>query len=106
MKRANRLSTHTIKPLFDYILVKPLEREEVTPSGIVLPDTAKEKPQIGEVVAVGPGAFNDQGKRLPIDDNIKVGRKVVYKKWGGNDFKIGQEECLLLEQKDIMAIVK
>ena len=92
-----------IKPLFDYVLVKPLEKEDVTPSGIVLPVTAKEKPQVGQVMAVGPGALNDNGKTLPM--LIKVGRKVLYKKWGGNEIKVGSEEWLLIEQKDIMAIV-
>ncbi len=93
-----------IKPLFDYVLVRPLEEEEVTPSGIVIPDTAKEKPQVGEVMAVGPGALNDAGKQLPM--MVKVGQKVIYKKWGGNEVKVGQEEWLLIEQKDIMAVVE
>jgi len=93
-----------IKPLFDYVLVKPLQQEEVTPAGIVLPDTAKEKPQVGQVMAVGPGALNDQGKILPM--LIKVGQKVLYKKWGGNEVKVGSEEWLLIEQKDIMAVVE
>jgi len=94
---------HNIKPLFDYVLVKPLEKEDVTPSGIVLPDTAKEKPQVGQVMAVGPGGLNDQGKTLPI--LIKVGQKVLYKKWGGNEVKVNSEEWLLIEQKDIMALI-
>ena len=93
-----------IKPLFDYVLVRPLEEEEVTPSGIVIPDTAKEKPQIGEVKAVGPGALSEEGKQLPM--MVKVGQKVIYKKWGGNEVKVGQEEWLLIEQKDIMAVVE
>lgn len=92
-----------IKPLFDYVLVKPLQEEQTTPSGIVLPDTAKEKPQVGQVMAVGPGAMNDEGKILPM--HVKVGQKVLYKKWGGNEVKVGTEEWLLIEQKDIMAIV-
>ena len=99
-----KLNASKIKPLFDYVLVKPLEQEEVTPSGIVIPDTAKEKPQVGEVMAVGPGALNDEGKQLPM--MVKVGQKVIYKKWGGNEVKVGQEEWLLIEQKDIMAIVE
>ena len=99
-----KLKGSKIKPLFDYVLVKPLEEEEVTPSGIVIPDTAKEKPQVGEVMAVGPGALNDEGKQLPM--MVKVGQKVIYKKWGGNEVKVGQEEWLLIEQKDIMAIVE
>ncbi|GAB4218826.1 MAG: co-chaperone GroES [Candidatus Microgenomates bacterium] len=101
-----------IKPLFDYVLVKPLEAETKTPSGIVLPDTAKEKPQIGEVMAVGPGE-NDcgdncccgEGEKKSAKIVVKVGDKVLYKKWGGNEVKVGMEEWLLIEQKDIMAIV-
>jgi chaperonin GroES len=93
-----------IQPLFDYVLVRPLEQETKTPSGIVLPDTAKEKPQIGEVMAVGPGAFDDDGETLPMV--VKVGQKVLYKKWGGNEVKVGTEEWLLIEQKDIMAVVE
>jgi len=93
-----------IRPLFDYVLVRPIEEETKTPSGIVLPDTAKEKPQVGEVMAVGPGALNDEGKTLPM--MVKVGQKVLYKKWGGNEIKVGTEEWLLIEQKDIMAVVE
>lgn len=93
-----------IKPLFDYVLVKPLQGEEKTPSGIVLPDSAKEKPQMGEIMAVGPGATNPEGKMLPIV--VKKGQKVLYKKWGGNEVKVGTEEWLLIEQKDVMAIVE
>jgi len=93
-----------IKPLFDYVLVKPLVQEEVLPSGIVLPDTAKEKPQVGEVMAVGSGGLTDEGKTLPII--VKKGQKVIYKKWGGNEIKVGNEEWLLIEQKDVMAVVE
>lgn len=96
--------TYKIKPLFDYILIKPLQQEDRTPSGIVLPDSAKEKPQIGEVMAVGPGAHNEDGKLMPIF--VKVGQKVMYKKWGGNEVKVNTEEWLLVEQKDIMAVVE
>ncbi len=96
-------SKTNIKPMFDYVLIKSLEKEDVTPSGILLPDTAKEKPQIGEVMAVGPGAVNDQGKTLPM--HFKTGQKVLYKKWGGNEVKVGHEEWLLIEQKDVMAVV-
>lgn len=92
-----------IKPLFDYVLVKPLKQEEVTPSGIVLPDTVKEKPQVGEVMAVGPGWHNNDGKVFPLV--VKVGQRVLYKKWGGNEVKVGNEEWLLIEQKDVMAVV-
>lgn len=100
---AKSTASFNIKPLFDYVLVKPLQEEQTTPSGIVLPDTAKEKPQVGEVMAVGPGVTNDEGKVLPM--YVKVGQKVLYKKWGGNEVKVGTEEWLLIEQKDIMAIV-
>ncbi len=94
----------SVRPLFDYVLIKPLAQEEVTPSGIVLPDTAKEKPQVGEIMAVGPGTINDQGKALPM--MVKAGQKVLYKKWGGNEVKMGTEEWLLIEQKDVMAVVE
>lgn len=100
-----------IKPLFDYVLVRPLEGESKTASGIVLPDSAKEKPQIGEIMAVGPG--NDCCGGDCCDDDkkncggmvVKVGQKVLYKKWGGNEVKVGMEEWLLIEQKDVMAVV-
>jgi len=101
-----------IKPLFDYVLVKPVKSEEVLPSGIVLPDSAKEKPQVGEIMAVGPGA-DCCGSNCCSDDKkkcegmvVKVGQKVLYKKWGGNEVKVGHEEWLLIEQKDVMAIVE
>ncbi len=97
-------SATNITPLFDYVLIKPLAQEEKTPSGIVLPDSAKEKPQIGEVMAVGPGSTNNEGKLIPMV--VKVGQKVLYKKWGGNEIKVGFEEWLLIEQKDVMAVVK
>lgn len=99
-----KMSASKIKPLFDYVLIKPLEQEEVTPSGIVIPDTAKEKPQIGEVMAVGPGRIGKDGK--PIKPQVKVGQKVVYKKWGGDEIKIGTEEWLLIKEEDIMAVVE
>lgn len=93
-----------IKPLFDNVLIKPLEAETKTASGILLPDSAKEKPQMGEVMAIGPGSFNDKGKKIPMI--VKVGDKVMYKKWGGNEVKIMGEEWLLVEQKDILAIME
>lgn len=103
-------TTGNIKPLFDYVLIKPLEAETKTPSGIVLPDTAKEKPQVGEIMAVGPGRACcgdccDEEKCGSDKMVVKVGDKVLYKKWGGNEVKVGTEEWLLIEQKDIMAIV-
>ena len=96
--------TNNLVPLFDNVLVKPLEAESKTPSGIVLPDSAKEKPQIGEIMAVGPGSTDDKGKKIPMV--VKVGQKVMYKKWGGNEVKVRGEEWMLVEQKDILAIVK
>jgi chaperonin GroES len=102
-KNTVKTSKMDIKPLFDNVLVKPLEAEEVTASGIILPDTAKEKPQIGIVMAVGTGHVTPEGKTLPMV--VKVGQKVMYKKWGGNEVKVGTEEWILVEQKDILAIV-
>jgi len=99
-----KTSGQKIKPLFDYVLIKPLVAESKTPSGIVLPDSAKEKPQIGEVMAVGTGAHSPEGKLIPMV--VKVGEKVMYKKWGGNEIKVNMEEWLLVEQKDVMAIVE
>ncbi|MEK7166193.1 MAG: co-chaperone GroES [Patescibacteria group bacterium] len=98
------VSATKIKPLFDNVLIKPLEAEEKTASGILLPETAKEKPQIGQIMAVGPGTTNDKGKSVKMQ--VKTGQKVMYKKWGGNEIKVGMEEWLLVEQKDILAIVE
>lgn len=101
-----------IKPLFDYVLIKPVKSEEVLPSGIVLPDSVKEKPQVGEIMAIGPGndccgddCCGDEKKKCEAMV-VKVGQKVLYKKWGGNEVKVGREEWLLIEQKDVMAIVE
>ncbi len=93
-----------IKPLFDYVLIRPLEEEQKTASGIVLPDTAKEKPQMGEVMAVGAGASDDSGKKTKMV--VKKGDQVLYKKWAGNEIKVGNEEWLLVEQKDVMAVIE
>lgn len=93
-----------IHPLFDNVLIKPLQQEETLPSGIVLPDTAKEKPQVGQVMAVGPGGNDDKGN--PIKMVVKVGQKVMYKKWGGNEVKVNGEEWMIVEQKDILALVE
>jgi len=92
-----------IKPLFDNVLIKPLEAETKTQSGIILPDSAKEKPQIGLIMAIGPGIVNEAGKLIKMA--VAVGQKVMYKKWGGNEAKVGTEEWLLVEQKDILAVV-
>lgn len=99
-----KAKSNKIKPLFDNVLIKPLEVEEKTASGIILPDSAKEKPQIGEVMAVGSGGTTDDGKTIPMV--VKVGQKVMYKKWGGSEVKVDGEEWLLVEQKDILAIVE
>lgn len=96
-------SKQKIQPLFDYVLIKPVKQDEVTASGIVLPDTVKEKPQIGEVMAVGTGFGSDDGRENKMI--LKVGQKVLFKKWGGNEVKVGSEEWMLIEQKDVMAIV-
>ena len=93
-----------IKPLEDRILVKALEAEQTTASGLVIPDTAKEKPQEGEVVAVGPGRWNEDGdERIPLD--VAVGDKVIYSKYGGTEVKYGGEEFLILSARDILAKV-
>ena len=92
-----------LKPLGDRLVVKPTPREEMTKSGIVLPDTAKEKPQEGEILAVGPGAFDSEGKRTAMD--VKVGQKVLYGKYSGTEFKLDDDELLIVSQKDILAVV-
>lgn len=92
-----------LKPLGDRLVVKPLEEDEVTPSGIVLPETAKEKPQKGEVLAVGPGARDDDGKRIEMD--VSVGDKVLFAKYGGTEIKIDTEKLLILRESDILAIL-
>jgi chaperonin GroES len=92
-----------LQPLGDRVVVKPTPREEMTKSGIVLPDTAKEKPQEGMIVATGPGRILDDGKREPMD--VKVGQKVLYGKYAGTEFKIDDEELLIVSQKDILAVV-
>lgn len=93
-----------IQPLFDNVLIKPLAAEEKTASGIVLPDSAKEKPQIGQVMAVGNGSVDDKGVKVKMA--VQVGQKVMYKKWGGNEVKVSGEEWMIVEQKDILAIVE
>jgi chaperonin GroES len=92
-----------LRPLGDRVVIEPTPREDMTKSGIVLPDTAKEKPQEGTVLAVGPGAFDNDGKRVPID--VKAGDKVLYAKYAGTEFKVEGDELLIVSQKDILAIV-
>jgi len=93
----------SIKPLEDRIVVKSLEAEQTTASGLVIPDTAKEKPQEGEVLAVGPGRIDDKGNRVPLD--IKEGDRVIYSKYGGTEIKHGGEEYLILSARDVLAVV-
>jgi chaperonin GroES len=94
----------SIKPLEDRIVVKTLEAEQTTASGLVIPDSAKEKPQEGEVLAVGPGRIDDNGNRVPLD--VAVGDKVIYSKYGGTEVKYSGEEYLILSARDILAIVE
>ena len=103
LAKATAIATK-LRPLGDRVVIKPSEREEMTKSGIVLPDTAKEKPQEGKVIAVGPGKFLDDGKRESID--VKTGDKVLYAKYAGTEFKLDGEELLIVSQKDILAIVE
>jgi chaperonin GroES len=93
----------SIKPLEDRIVVKPLDAEQTTASGLVIPDTAKEKPQEGEVLAVGPGRYED-GNRVPVD--VHVGDKVVYSKYGGTEVKFDGEEYLILSARDVLAVIE
>jgi len=92
-----------LKPLGDRVVIRPMAREEVTRSGIVLPDTAKEKPQRGEVVAVGPGRHDEDGERIPMD--VKEGDQVLFAKYAGTEFKLEDEELLILSEKDILAVI-
>ncbi len=97
-------SATKLKPLGDRVVIQPSEREEMTKSGIVLPDTAKEKPQEGKILSVGPGRINDDGKREPMD--VKKGDKVLYAKYAGTEFKVEGEDLLIVSSKDILAIVE
>jgi chaperonin GroES len=94
----------TIKPLEDRILVEPLEAETTTASGLVIPDTAKEKPQEGKVVAAGPGRIDDKGNRVPMD--VKVGDVVIFSKYGGTEVRYNATDYLLLNARDILAVVE
>ena len=103
MAKATASSTK-LRPLGDRVVIKPSAREEMTKSGIVLPDTAKEKPQEGTILAAGPGRILDDGKRESMD--VKPGDKVLYAKYAGTEFKIEGDELLIVSQKDILAIVE
>jgi chaperonin GroES len=93
----------SIKPLEDRIVVRPMAAEQVTASGLVIPDTAQEKPQEAEVVAVGPGRVDDKGNRIPVD--VSIGDKVIFSKYGGTELKYGGEEFLVLSARDVLAII-
>ena len=92
-----------LKPLGDRVVIRPLEKEEVSKSGLVIPDTAKEKPQEGEVMAIGSGRVLENGTRLPME--LKVGQKVLYAKYAGTEYKHEDEEWLVLREADVLAIV-
>ncbi len=94
----------SLKPLGDRLVVEPIEQEEVTAGGIVLPETAKEKPQQGKVLAAGPGARDEDGKRIPLD--VKVGDKVLYAKYAGTEFKLDGKKLLILRESDLLAIIE
>jgi chaperonin GroES len=93
----------SIKPLEDRLVIKVVEAEQTTASGLVIPDTAKEKPQEGEVLAVGPGRIDDSGNRVPLD--VSVGDKVIFSKYGGTEVKYGGEELLILSARDVLAVI-
>jgi chaperonin GroES len=101
---ATATTATNLRPLGDRVVVKPTAREEMTKTGIVLPDTAKEKPQEGTILAVGPGRTLDDGKREPLD--VKAGQKVLYARYAGTEFKIDGDEYLIVSQKDILAVVE
>ncbi|HEX7590810.1 MAG TPA: co-chaperone GroES [Candidatus Limnocylindrales bacterium] len=98
------MSSKKLKPLGDRVVIQPTPREEVTKSGILLPDTAKEKPQEGTILAAGPGKILEDGKREAMD--VKEGDRVLYSKYAGTEFKVDGEELLIVSQKDILAIVE
>ncbi len=91
----------TIEPLGDRVVIRPIPREEVSKGGIVLPDTAKEKPQEGEVIAVGPGKLTEDGKRIAME--VKKGDRVIYSKYAGTEFKLDDEELVIMRESDILA---
>jgi len=93
-----------LKPLGDRIVVEPAEREDRTASGIILPETAKEKPQEGEVLAVGPGRRDEDGKRVPMD--VKKGDRVLYAKYSGTEVKVDDKKLLIMKESDVLALVK
>jgi chaperonin GroES len=102
---ATKVASETrLKPLGDRLVVKPSAREEMTKSGIVLPDTVKERPQEGTILAVGPGRTLDDGSREPIE--VAVGQKILFQKYAGTEFKLDEEDLLILSQKDVLAVIQ
>ena len=93
-----------IRPLQDRVIVKRIEEEEKTKGGIIIPDTAKEKPQEGEVIAVGPGARDESGKLVPLD--LKAGDRILFGKWSGTEVKIDGEELLIMKESDVMGVIE
>ena len=93
-----------IRPLADRVVIKRIEEEEVKKGGIIIPDTAKEKPQKGEVIAVGPGRLDEKGNRMPME--VKVGDKVLFSKYAGTEVKIGDEEYLVMREDDILCVLE
>ena len=98
------MAQFNLRPLGDRVWIEPVERDEVTPSGIVLPETAKERPQEGKVLAVGPGTRNEKGERIPMD--VKVGDKVLFAKYAGTEVKQDSTKYLIMRENDILAIVQ
>jgi chaperonin GroES len=104
MAKTNGTATATkLQPLGDRVVVKPTAREEMTKSGIVLPDTAKEKPQRGSIIAAGQGRRDEDGKRVPMD--VNVGDEILFAKYAGTEFKLEDEDLLILSEKDILAVI-
>jgi chaperonin GroES len=93
-----------LRPLADRVVVKPVEDQDKTPGGIILPDTAKEKPMKGEIIAIGPGSLNDKGERVKLD--VKKGDIVIYGKYSGTEFKLDNQEYLILRESDILAVIE
>ncbi|MBZ9734147.1 co-chaperone GroES [Mesorhizobium sp. CA18] len=94
----------TFRPLHDRVLVRRIEAEEKTAGGIIIPDTAKEKPQEGEVIAVGPGARDESGKLVPLD--VKVGDRILFGKWSGTEIKLNGEDLLIMKEGDVMGVIE
>jgi len=104
MAKTSSTAKEKIKPLADYLMIEPLEQETTLPSGIILPDTAKEKPQKGRIIATGNGKKNEKGEIVSLE--VKVGDVVMYKKWGGTEVKLDGKEYLLVREEDVLAIVE